>query len=47
MADPRALAFYRNHGFEALGVHEVGRASHAHGDVVMSRAVPSGLVDVR
>lgn len=36
----RALAFYRKHGFEALGVHEVGSASHAHRDVVMSRAVP-------
>lgn len=38
--NPRALAFYRKHGFEALGVHEVGGAGHAHRDVVMSRAVP-------
>jgi ribosomal protein S18 acetylase RimI-like enzyme len=36
----RAIAFYRRQGFEALGVHEVGTASHAHRDVVMSRAVP-------
>jgi len=36
----RAMAFYRRQGFEALGVHEVGTASHAHPDVIMSRAVP-------
>jgi diamine N-acetyltransferase len=36
----RAMAFYRKQGFQALGAHEVGTASHAHRDVVMSRAVP-------
>ena len=35
----RGLAFYRKHGFEALGQHMVGSAEHAHQDVVMSCAV--------
>ena len=35
----RAMTFYRKQGFEALGLHEVGSAGHAHQDVVMLRAV--------
>ncbi len=35
----RGIAFYRKQGFEAVGVHEVGSASHAHQDVLMSRSV--------
>ncbi len=33
----RGIAFYRKHGFEARGVHQVGSGEHAHQDVVMSR----------
>ncbi len=32
----RAMAFYRRHGFAAIGRHVVGSAEHAHHDVVMS-----------
>jgi ribosomal protein S18 acetylase RimI-like enzyme len=34
----RGIAFYRKHGFKALGLHEVGAGGHAHQDVVMSCA---------
>lgn len=32
----RGIAFYRKHGFEARGVHQVGSGEHSHQDVVMS-----------
>jgi ribosomal protein S18 acetylase RimI-like enzyme len=32
----RGIAFYRKHGFKALGLHLVGAGGHAHQDVVMS-----------
>ncbi len=32
----RGMTFYRKHGFEARGVHQVGSDEHAHQDVVMS-----------
>jgi diamine N-acetyltransferase len=32
----RAVAFYRKHGFEALGLHTVGAGHHEHEDLVMS-----------
>jgi len=32
----RGIAFYRKHGFKALGLHLVGAGGHAHHDVVMS-----------
>lgn len=32
----RAIAFYRKHGFCALGLHRVGAGNHAHEDLVMS-----------
>jgi len=32
----RAVAFYRKHGFEALGLHGVGAGEHEHEDLVMS-----------
>jgi ribosomal protein S18 acetylase RimI-like enzyme len=32
----RGVAFYRKHGFKALGLHLVGAGGHAHQDVVMS-----------
>jgi ribosomal protein S18 acetylase RimI-like enzyme len=32
----RGMAFYRKHGFKALGLHQVGTGAHAHQDVVMS-----------
>ena len=32
----RGMAFYRKHGFEARGIHQVGSGEHAHRDVVMS-----------
>lgn len=35
----RGIAFYRKHGFESLGLHEVSGGGHAHLDMVMSRAV--------
>ena len=35
----RAIAFYRKHGFESLGIHLVGTADHAHQDLLMSRSV--------
>jgi ribosomal protein S18 acetylase RimI-like enzyme len=34
----RGIAFYRKHGFKALGLHEVGAGGHAHQDIVMSCA---------
>jgi ribosomal protein S18 acetylase RimI-like enzyme len=34
----RGMAFYRKHGFKALGLHEVGAGGHAHQDIVMSCA---------
>jgi ribosomal protein S18 acetylase RimI-like enzyme len=35
----RGVAFYRKHGFRALGVHQVGAGGHAHQDIVMSCSV--------
>lgn len=35
----RGIAFYRKHGFEPLGLHQVGGGGHAHQDIVMSRVV--------
>jgi diamine N-acetyltransferase len=35
----RAIAFYRKHGFRALGLEQVGAGGHAHQDIVMSRLV--------
>jgi ribosomal protein S18 acetylase RimI-like enzyme len=35
----RAVAFYRKHGFGALGFHRVGAGHHGHEDLVMSRQV--------
>jgi ribosomal protein S18 acetylase RimI-like enzyme len=35
----RAIAFYRKHGFGALGIHAVGSGAHAHEDVLMSCVV--------
>ena len=32
----RGMAFYRKHGFTAIGCHIVGSGEHAHHDVVMS-----------
>jgi len=32
----RAVAFYRKHGFRALGRHSVGVGDHEHEDLVMS-----------
>jgi ribosomal protein S18 acetylase RimI-like enzyme len=32
----RGVAFYRKHGFKALGLHLVGAGAHAHQDIVMS-----------
>jgi ribosomal protein S18 acetylase RimI-like enzyme len=32
----RAVAFYRKHGFRALGLHSVGAGDHEHEDLVMS-----------
>ncbi len=37
----RGIAFYRKHGFEAVGRHFVGSGEHTHQDVVMSHAVKS------
>lgn len=33
----RGKAFYRKHGFTAIGIHIVGSAEHSHHDVVMFR----------
>lgn len=35
----RAIAFYRKHGFESLGLHLLGTTDHAHQDLLMSRSV--------
>jgi ribosomal protein S18 acetylase RimI-like enzyme len=35
----RGIAFYRKHGFRALGLHQVGADAHAHQDFVMSCSV--------
>jgi diamine N-acetyltransferase len=35
----RGIAFYRKHGFKALGLHQVGAGGHAHQDIVMSCSV--------
>jgi len=35
----RAIAFYRKHDFNPLGLHRVGAGNHAHEDVLMSRQV--------
>jgi ribosomal protein S18 acetylase RimI-like enzyme len=35
----RGVAFYRKHGFKALGLHQVGAGGHAHQDIVMSCSV--------
>lgn len=35
----RGIAFYRKHGFEPLGLHQVSGGGHAHQDIVMSCAV--------
>jgi diamine N-acetyltransferase len=32
----RAVAYYRKHGFKALGLHGVGAGDHEHEDLVMS-----------
>jgi ribosomal protein S18 acetylase RimI-like enzyme len=35
----RGIAFYRKHGFQALGLHQVGAGGHVHQDIVMSCSV--------
>jgi ribosomal protein S18 acetylase RimI-like enzyme len=32
----RGIAFYRKHGFNTLGLHQVGAGGRAHQDIVMS-----------
>ncbi|MEX0733600.1 MAG: GNAT family N-acetyltransferase [Steroidobacteraceae bacterium] len=34
----RGMAFYRKHGFNPLGLHQVGAGNHAHDDILMSRS---------
>jgi ribosomal protein S18 acetylase RimI-like enzyme len=35
----RAIAFYQKHGFQELGLHQVGTDHHAHEDILMSCSV--------
>lgn len=34
--NPRAIAFYRKHGFNLLGLHRIGAGDHEHEDILMS-----------
>jgi len=40
----RAVAFYRKHDFEALGLHRVGAGHHEHEDLVMSCQVTQSIL---